>query len=58
MYKTPITIVAKSRIIAATNKLPYLTNSDNSIRRRFFIIELKKSFLKEEADPDLKQKLE
>ncbi|USN56640.1 MAG: hypothetical protein H6766_06510 [Candidatus Peribacteria bacterium] len=44
-------------MMMAANKIPYLTNEDDSIGRRLDIIELRKSFTGKERDPELFAKI-
>jgi putative DNA primase/helicase len=45
LYKQPIEFTPFTRLIIATNELPYLKTIDNSVRRRFLFLHLKQSFL-------------
>lgn len=53
VYKQPIEFKPYSRLLIATNELPFLKTIDNSIRRRFVFLDLKKSFYGKE-NPKLK----
>ena len=44
LYKQPINFWSFAKLFIATNELPFLQSIDNSVRRRFCFIELKKSF--------------
>jgi len=52
VYKQPIEFKPYARLLIATNELPYLKTIDNSIRRRFIFLHLKKSFYGKE-NPNL-----
>ena len=56
MYKQPLEFAPMAKILIATNELPFLKSIDNSVRRRFVFLELKKSFYGKE-DPKLFDKL-
>ena len=56
VYEKPISFAPYTRLLLATNELPYLKSADYSIKRRFVFIHLKKSFIWQE-DPTLKDKL-
>ena len=56
VYEKPISFAPYTRLLLATNELPYLKSADYSIKRRFIFIHLKKSFVWQE-DPTLKDKL-
>ena len=56
VYEKPISFSPYSRLLLATNELPYLKSADQSIKRRFVFVHLKKSFIGQE-DPTLKDKL-
>jgi putative DNA primase/helicase len=56
VYEKPISFAPYTRLLLATNELPYLKSADQSIKRRFIFIHLKKSFIWQE-DPTLKDKL-
>lgn len=56
VFQKPICFSPYSRIMVATNELPYLKGFDNSIRRRFVFLELKNSFINKQ-NPNLKEEL-
>ena len=58
VYKQPIEFVPYARLLIATNELPYIKTIDNSIRRRFIFIHLKKSFYGKENPNLIKEILE
>ncbi len=56
MYSQPVEFKPYSRIICASNYMPRVRHTDNSIARRFFFLELKNNFVWKE-DYNLKTKL-
>ena len=45
VYQKPLSFRPYTRLIIAANELPYLKSIDDSIRRRFIMLELKQSFV-------------
>lgn len=58
VYKQPITFIPYSRLLIATNELPFLKTIDNSIKRRFVFLHLKQSFYGKENPNLVKEILE
>ena len=57
VYKEPFVFRPYSRIILATNSMPFLKNSDNSIKRRMHLLRFNRKIEDHERDINLKIKL-
>jgi P4 family phage/plasmid primase-like protien len=58
VYKEPFVFRPYARVILATNSMPFLKNSDNSIKRRMHLLRFNRKIEAHERDTMLKNKLE